>query len=239
MNAHPFRISVIIPALNEAASIGLVIRDIPSNQASEIIVVDNGSTDGTAEIARQAGARVVYEPHHGYGAACLAGIAAADNPDIIAFLDGDYSDFPEELGLLLAPIIHGEADLIIGSRMAGADAKRVLPPQAYWGNRLATFLLLLLYGFRFTDLGPFRAIRSETLKALGMRDRNFGWTIEMQIKAVQHGLRIQEIPVQYRHRIGASKISGTVSGSIKAGWKILYTVFRYYPSGSRQSKART
>ena len=205
MNSLLPRISVIIPALNEAASIGLVIGDIPPGLVSEIIVVDNGSTDGTAEIAREAGARVVHELHRGYGAACLAGIAAADCPDIIAFLDGDYSDYPEELARLAEPVIKNGADLVIGSRMAGSDARRVLPPQAYWGNRLATFLLRLLYGFRFTDLGPFRAIRAQSLKALGMTDRNFGWTIEMQIKAVQQGLRIQEIPVRYRSRIGQSK----------------------------------
>jgi glycosyltransferase involved in cell wall biosynthesis len=230
MNSLRPRISVIIPALNEAASIGRVVQDIPPGLVSEIIVVDNGSTDGTAERAQQAGARVVHELHRGYGAACLAGIAAADNPDIIAFLDGDYSDYPEDLDLLAEPIINGTADFVIGSRMAGADARFVLPPQAYWGNRLATFLLNLLYGFRFTDLGPFRAIRAESLKALGMRDRDFGWTIEMQIKAVRQGLRIQEMPVKYRHRIGSSKISGTLSGSIKAGVKILYTIFRYYLS---------
>ena len=227
MNPPKPRISVIIPALNEAASIGLVIGDIPLDFASEIIVVDNGSTDGTAEISRQAGARVVHELHRGYGAACLAGIAAADNPDIIAFLDGDYSDYPEELALLAEPLIQGTADLVIGSRMAGADVRSVLPPQAYWGNRLATVLLRLLYGCRFTDLGPLRAIRAQSLKALDMCDRNFGWTIEMQIKAVQQNLRIQEIPVSYRHRIGRSKISGTLSGSIKAGCKILYTIGKY------------
>jgi glycosyltransferase involved in cell wall biosynthesis len=221
------RISVIIPALNEAASIGLVIRDIPQGLASEIIVADNGSTDGTAEIARQAGARIVHERHRGYGAACLAGIAAADSPDIIAFLDGDYSDYPEELSLLAEPVIHGEADLVIGSRMAGADGRLVLPAQAYWGNRLATSLMRLLYGCRFTDLGPFRVIRAQALQDMGMRDRNFGWTIEMQIKAVQQGLRIQEIPVRYRRRIGKSKVSGTLSGSIKAGCKILYTIGKY------------
>jgi len=221
------RISVIIPALNEKASIGSVIKDIPRDCATEIIVVDNGSTDGTAEIARQAGARVVDEPHRGYGAACLAGIAAAAAPDIIVFLDGDYSDYPEELRHLVEPIRAGVADLVIGSRMTGPNAKRVLPPQAYWGNRLATFFLRLLYGFRFTDLGPFRAIRADSLKRLAMCDRNFGWTIEMQIKAVQLGLRIREIPVRYRYRIGESKISGTLSGSIRAGLKILYTIARY------------
>jgi glycosyltransferase involved in cell wall biosynthesis len=235
MNSDKPRMSVIIPALNEAASIGLVVRDIPPGLAAEIIVVDNGSTDGTADIARLAGARVVHELNRGYGAACLAGIAAAVHPDIIAFLDGDYSDYPEEIGLLVEPIINGEADLVIGSRMAGANARCVLPPQAYWGNRLATFLLRLLYGFRFTDLGPFRAIRAQSLKALNMCDKNFGWTIEMQIKAVRQGLRIQEMPVRYRNRIGSSKISGTVSGAIGAGLKILYTIFYYYLCGITKS----
>ncbi len=234
MIAHTPRITVIIPALNESASISHVIRDIPQSMVSEIIVVDNGSIDGTADIARQAGARVVYESHRGYGAACLAGIASAEKPDIIVFLDGDYSDYPDELSLLAEPIINDEADLVIGSRMAGANVRRVLLPQAYWGNRLATFLLRLLYGFKFTDLGPFRAIRAQSLKALGMCDRDFGWTIEMQIKAVRQGLRIQEMPVRYRHRIGTSKISGTLTGSIKAGWKILYTIFHYYLSGVRK-----
>lgn len=227
MNTAAPRISVIIPALNEMQSIGFVIGDIPRDLATDIIVVDNGSTDATAEVARQTGARVVAERQRGYGAACLAGIAAAAQPDIIAFLDGDYSDYPEELRQLVAPILAGKADLVIGSRMAGSDARRILPPQAYWGNRLATFLLRLLYGYRFTDLGPFRAIRAESLKALAMCDRNFGWTIEMQIKAVQRGLRIREIPVNYRTRIGASKISGTLTGSIQAGLKILYTIARY------------
>ena len=222
------RISIIIPALNEEASIGLVIRDIPTAPGTEIIVVDNGSTDATAEIARQAGARIVAERHRGYGAACLTGIAAAADPHFIVFLDGDYSDYPEDVPLLMEPLLAGTADLVIGSRMAGADARRVLPPQSYWGNRLATFLLQVLYGFHFTDLGPFRAIRAESLKRLAMADRNFGWTIEMQIKAVQRGLRIREIPVRYRQRIGKSKISGTISGSIRAGWKILYTIVRSY-----------
>jgi glycosyltransferase involved in cell wall biosynthesis len=233
MNDSQHRISVIIPALNEEASIGRVIGDIPRDFATEVIVVDNGSTDATAEIARKAGARVVHEARRGYGAACLTGMAAAADPDILVFLDGDYSDYPGEMGLLVAPIIAGEADFVIGSRMAGSDGRLVLPPQAYWGNRLSTFLLRLLYGYRFTDLGPFRAIRASSLASLAMGDMNFGWTIEMQIKAVRRGLRIREISVRYRQRIGKSKISGTVSGTFRAGWKIMYTIFRLYLTGSR------
>ena len=219
------RISVIIPALNEQDAIGLVIRDIPKDVADEIIVVDNGSTDNTAMVAEKAGARVVREPHRGYGDACLKGIASAHEPDIVVFLDGDYSDYPEEMARIVAPIMQGTADLVIGSRMMGDGGKQVLLPQAYFGNKLATWLIDLLYHHRYTDLGPFRAIRCNALNQLDMRDRNFGWTIEMQIKAIKQGLSIMEVPVRYRTRIGTSKISGTVIGSIKAGAKILYTVF--------------
>jgi len=228
MRAAKPKISVIVPAFNEQQSIGLVIRAIPKHVAGDIIIVDNGSTDATAAVARAEGARVVSEPQRGYGAACLAGIAAAGTPDIIVFLDGDYSDYPEELETLVAPILSNDADFVIGSRMTSPGSRQVLPPQAYWGNRLATWLLYILYRQRFTDLGPFRAIRYCLLQRLDMRDRNFGWTIEMQIKAVRHGLRIREIPVSYRPRIGTSKISGTVSGSLKAGVKILYTIAALY-----------
>jgi glycosyltransferase involved in cell wall biosynthesis len=227
MNIPKPKISVIIPALNEQDSIGLVIRDIPKDVADEIIVVDNGSTDNTVREAQGAGARVVRESQRGYGAACLKGIASAYEPDIIVFLDGDYSDYPGEMGLVVAPIAQGTADLVIGSRISGGDGKSVLPPQAYWGNMLATLLIRMLYGYSFTDLGPFRAIRCSALKQLDMQDRNFGWTIEMQIKAVKQGLSIMEVPVHYRARIGKSKVSGTLSGSINAGAKILYTVFSH------------
>jgi len=220
-------ISVIIPTLNEENAIGLVIRDIPKDVADEVIVVDNGSTDNTAMVAEKAGARVVREPHRGYGAACLKGIASAHEPDIVVFLDGDYSDYPEEMERIVAPIVQGTADLVIGSRIMGAGGKHVLLPQAYFGNKLATWLIDLLYHHRYTDLGPFRAIRCSALKQLDMQDMNFGWTIEMQIKAVKQGLSIMEVPVRYRTRIGTSKISGTVIGSIKAGAKILYTVFSH------------
>jgi glycosyltransferase involved in cell wall biosynthesis len=222
MNTGKERISIIIPALNEQDSIGLVIKDIPKRLVDEIIVVDNGSIDNTAEVAQSAGARVVREIHRGYGAACLKGIESANYPDIIVFLDGDYSDYPEEMEQLIDPIMQGRADLVIGSRILGSGGKKVLLPQAYWGNKLATGLIALLYNYRYTDLGPFRAIRFSALQKLNMRDRNFGWTVEMQIKAVQNGLAILEIPVTYRQRIGKSKITGTVSGTIKAGAKILY-----------------
>jgi len=227
MTETKLKISVIIPAFNEQQSIGMVIRAIPKQLAGEIIVVDNGSTDGTAAVACSEGARVVREPQRGYGAACLAGIAAAGTPDIIVFLDGDYSDYPEEMEMLVAPIISNRADFVIGSRMTNPGSRAVLPPQAYWGNRFATWLLSVQHRHRFTDLGPFRAIRYSSFCSLGMRDRDFGWTIEMQIKAVKHNLRIREIPVSYRARIGASKISGTVWGSVRAGTKILYTLARY------------
>jgi glycosyltransferase involved in cell wall biosynthesis len=221
------KISVVIPALDEEQAIGLVVRDIPRQIVDEVIVVDNGSRDATAGAAQAAGARVVHEPCRGYGAACLKGIASASRPEIIVFLDADYSDYPEDMGKLVAPIIAGAADLVIGSRIAGGNGSQVLPPQAYWGTRLAVGLVRVVYGFRFTDLGPFRAIRFDALRSLDMGDRDFGWTIEMQIKAVKHNLRIKEIPVGYRPRIGASKISGTLWGSVRAGIKIFYTLARH------------
>lgn len=221
-------ICVIIPALNEQDAIGRVIADIPADLVRKVIVVDNGSTDATVQMAQQAGARVVREPRRGYGAACLAGIAAAGAPDIYVFLDGDYSDYPDEMHLLVAPIAEGQADLVIGSRMAGGRGRNVIPAQARFGNRLACFLMRMIYGFCYTDLGPFRAISSGGLHALGMCDTNYGWTIEMQIKAVTQGLSIVEIPVSYRRRIGCSKVSGTVRGSVRAGYKILYTIARLW-----------
>lgn len=227
MNTRKERISVIIPALNEQDSIGLVIMDIPKSLVDEIIVVDNGSIDNTAAVAEHAGARVVKESHRGYGAACLKGTASVSNPDIIVFLDGDYSDYPEEMEQLIKPIMQGKADLVIGSRTLGSSGKKVLLPQAYWGNKLATWLIYLLHKHRYTDLGPFRAIRFSSLQKLNMQDKNFGWTVEMQIKAVRNRLAIMEIPVKYRQRIGTSKITGTVSGTIKAGAKIIYTILSY------------
>ena len=221
------KISVIIPAYNEEQSLPLVLNDLPKDQLHQIIVVDNRSTDRTAEVARKNGATVVHERRRGYGRACLTGMAALDAPDIVVFLDGDYSDYPEEISLLVEPILKGEADFVVGSRMLLAESRQALLPQARYGNQLAVFLIRLFFGHRFTDLGPFRAIRSESLQAIGMHDQDFGWTVEMQIKAVQNGLRIREVPVRYRVRIGVSKITGTLSGTLKAGTKIIYTIFKY------------
>ncbi len=209
-------VDAVIPAWNEADAIALVLDAIPRPLVRRIVVCDNGSTDGTAEIARAHGATVVREPRRGYGAACLRGLAAleADPPDVVLFLDADLSDDPGEAGQILEPILAGRADLVIGSRTLGAREPGALTPQARFGNWLATRLLLALYGARFTDLGPFRAIRFRSLLDLGMRDRDFGWTVEMQIKAARAGLRTAEVPARYRRRIGRSKISGTVSGSV-------------------------
>ncbi len=221
------KISVIIPAYNEEQSLAHVLNDLPKDRLHQVIVVDNRSTDRTAEVARENGATVVHERRRGYGRACLRGMAALEDPDIVVFLDGDYSDYPEEISLLVEPILKGEADFVVGSRMLLAESRQALLPQARYGNQLAVFLIRLFFGHRFTDLGPFRAIRSESLQAIGMHDKDFGWTVEMQIKAVQNGLRIREVPVRYRIRIGVSKITGTLSGTLKAGTKIIYTIFKY------------
>jgi len=221
------KISVILPAYNEEASIGLVLQDLPRETLHEIIVVDNNSTDDTARVALENGAKVVGEKRQGYGSACLKGISELDDPDIVVFLDADYSDYPEEITQLVEPIIAGKMDFVLGSRMVLPQSRNALLPQARYGNQLAVFMIRLFFGWRFTDLGPFRAIRYESLKAISMQDQDFGWTVEMQIKAVKNGLRIQEIPVRYRERVGVSKITGTVSGTFKAGTKIIYTIFKY------------
>ena len=223
----PSRISVIIPAYNEEDSIGLVLDALPQNLIHEIIVVDNNSTDDTARSASEKGARVVAEKRRGYGSACLKGISELDNPDIVVFLDGDFSDYPEEIIQLVAPIESGKKDFVLGSRMLIPESRSALLPQSRYGNQLAALLMRLFFRHKFTDLGPFRAIRYESLKAIAMQDANFGWTVEMQIKAVKKGLRIMEIPVKYRERVGVSKITGTFSGTIKAGAKIIYTIFKY------------
>jgi glycosyltransferase involved in cell wall biosynthesis len=219
-------VDCVIPALNEAPSIGRVLDDLPRPLIRRAVVSDNGSTDGTAAVAREHGALVVSEPERGYGAACLRGLQALerDPPDIVLFLDGDLSDDPSEAGTLVEPIRAGRADLVIGSRTRGVREPGALTPQARFGNWLATRLIRSLYGVRYTDLGPFRAIRWEVLRTLGMRDRAFGWTVEMQVKAARRGIRAEETPVRYRRRIGRSKISGTMSGSVRAGVAILGTI---------------
>ncbi len=230
MNTPPI-VDVIIPAFNEEKSIAKVIGDIPA-LVRHVVVANNNSTDRTAEVATVAGAKVVFEPQKGYGKACLTAMDWIQqqevHPDILVFLDGDYSDYPQELELLIAPILEGKAELVIGSRSLGErEAGSMTFPQVF-GNELATMLMRWMYGAKFSDLGPFRAIHWEKLLELGMVDQNFGWTIEMQIKAHQAGLSYQEVPVQYRKRIGVSKVSGTVKGVIGAGYKIIFTIFKYW-----------
>jgi len=224
-------VKVIIPAFNEENGIGEVIREIPTELVAEIIVVNNASTDNTETIATSAGATVLREPVPGYGRACLKGIEylnqSQPKPDIVVFLDADHSDYPEEISLLLKPILQGNADLVIGSRALGKKEHGSMTPQQIFGNWLATRLLKLFYGVTFTDLGPFRAIRFSKLIELEMQDKTYGWTVEMQLKAAKKGLQCVEVPVRYRKRIGFSKISGTVKGTIMAGYKILATIFKY------------
>lgn len=224
----PRPVTVIIPALDEEASIGQVVRAIPADWVGRVVVVDNGSCDATARVARESGATVIHEPRRGYGRACWAAVEflRGSPPEFVAFLDGDGSDHPEELPSLLAPILEGQADLVIGSRRLGRAEPGSLTLAQRFGNALATGLIHLLSGYRFTDLGPFRALTWDALERLEMRDRGYGWTVEMQLKAVRHGLRCREVPVSYRTRVGRSKISGTVRGAAGAGAKILYTVFR-------------
>lgn len=224
-------IRVIIPAFNEQNAVGNVIRDIPSELVEEIIVVNNGSTDDTEQVAKAAGATVLKEPAKGYGRACLKGmdyVSKLSRPtDIIVFIDADYSDYPEEMEALVKPIIADNFDLVIGSRALGNREKGSMTPQQIFGNWLATNLLALFYQVRFTDLGPFRAIKYQKLLDLEMTDKTYGWTVEMQLKAAKKDLRCTEIPVTYRQRIGFSKVSGTVKGTIMAGYKIIWTIFKY------------
>lgn len=224
-------VKVIIPAFNEQNGVGNVIRDIPKDVVDEIVVVNNASTDETEIVAKQAGATVLKEPVKGYGRACLKGIdyisIQDQKPDVVVFIDADYSDYPEELTSLIKPIIEEDADLVIGSRAMGGREKGSMTPQQVFGNWLATTLLKLFYGVKFTDLGPFRAIKYEKLMALDMQDKTYGWTVEMQLKAAKKGFACTEVPVNYRKRIGFSKISGTVKGTLMAGYKIIWTIFKY------------
>lgn len=235
-------VDVVIPVLDERDSLPRVLAALPRAAVRRVVVVDNGSTDGSGDVARAAGAEVVREPRRGYGSACLAGIAriraAGDPPDVLVFLDGDFSDRPEQLPALVRPILEEGADLVVGSRVLGRREPGALLPQARFGNWLASRLIRALYGLHVTDLGPFRAIRWDALEALEMADRDFGWTAEMQVKAARAGLRYREVPADYRRRVGVSKITGTLSGTVRAGWKILYTVFRFSRGPRPRSRPR-
>lgn len=222
-------IDVVIPALDEEEALPHVLAAIPEGAVRRVVVADNGSRDRTAEVARAAGAEVVREPRRGYGAACLKALAhlRRDPPDVVVFLDGDHSDHPEELPRLLAPIERGEADLVVGSRALGRAERGALTPQQRVGNAIACVALRLVYGARYTDLGPFRAIRWEALERLGMVDLDYGWTVEMQIKAARRRIAHAEVPVSYRRRIGVSKVSGTLRGTLGASRKILWVLARH------------
>ncbi len=232
-------VAIIIPALNEESSLPTVISEIPRAHAPRIIVVDNGSSDGTADAARRAGAEVVSQPRRGYGRACLAGFAHLKStpPDVVVVLDADHSDYPEDLDALLAPILAGAADMVCGSRVELAEAG-ALAPQVRYGNALATCLIRLFHGFGYTDMGPFRAIRWEALERLEMCDPTYGWNAEMQVKALQRGLRVVEVPVRYRRRIGRSKISGTIKGTVLAGSLIIWTIIALKVFPARQERRR-
>lgn len=224
------QVDVIIPAFNEQNSIGSVIRDIPKDIVRDIIVVDNNSSDETSINAQNAGATVLKQPLQGYGNACLKGIEFATNkeqqPDVIVFLDADYSDFPQEMNLLLNTIWKG-ADMVIGNRVKAKREKGSMMPQQVFGNWLACNLMKIMYGYKYEDLGPFRAIKFNKLKEIGMEDKTYGWTVEMQVKALKLKMNVKQVDVSYRKRIGQSKVSGTVKGSILAGYKIITTIFKY------------
>jgi glycosyltransferase involved in cell wall biosynthesis len=231
-------VSVIIPTHNEAQAIERVLADIPSDLMTEVIVVDSNSTDGTPDIAARMGARVVQEPGRGYGRACLTGLATANSPDVVVFLDGDYSDRPSELPFLLAPITEGRADITLGSRLHERRSAAALPWHQVFGNRLAARLIRLLYGLKISDLGPFRAGRAEVLRGLALEETTYGWAVEMILKGALAGFRVVEVPVSYYPRIGKSKISGTLKGTAGAGWFILSLIVRYYFRHRRRAKAR-
>jgi glycosyltransferase involved in cell wall biosynthesis len=221
-------VALIIPALDEEHAIGALLDAVDPTLVRDVIVGDNGSRDATAEVARSHGAQVVRVEERGYGAACAGALAAlADDVDVVLFMDADGSDDPAEIPLVLDGVLSGRADLVIGSRALGIVEPGALTPQQRFGNWLATRMIALLYGHRYTDLGPFRAIRRDLLDRIGMRDRRYGWTVEMQVRALQLGARVAEVPVRYRRRVGKSKISGTVTGVLKAGWWIVYTILKY------------
>jgi len=222
------RVSVIIPTHNEAQAIGRVLAELPSDLVTEVIVVDSNSTDGTSEIARKMGARVIEEPRRGYGRACLTGLAQVTAPDLVVFLDGDYSDRPSELPLLLAPIIAGQADITLGSRLGPKHIPGALPWHSAFGNRLAAALINLMYGLKISDLGPFRAGRADVLRELALEETTYGWAVEMILKGALGGFRIVEVPVSYHPRVGKSKISGTLRGTVGAAWFIFSLIIRYY-----------
>ena len=228
MNPDQVRVSVVIPTHNEAQSIGRVLADLPADLVTEVLVVDSNSTDSTPEIASKMGARVLSEPRRGYGRACLTGLASANNPDIVVFLDGDYSDRPAELPLLLAPIIAGHADITLGSRLGEQSIRGALPWHQTFGNRLAACLIRLLYKLDISDLGPFRAGRADVLRALALEETTYGWAVEMILKGALAGFHVVEVPVSYYPRIGKSKISGTLRGTVGAAWFILSLIVRYY-----------
>ena len=222
------RVSVVIPTHNEVQGIVRVLADLPPHLITEAIVVDSNSTDGTPDVAREMGAHVIEEPRRGYGRACLTGLANAKNPDVVVFLDGDYSDRPAELPIILAPIIEGRADITLGSRFGEKRKSRALPWHQSFGNRLAAALIRLLYGVKVSDLGPFRAGRADVLRALALEEITYGWAVEMIVKGAIAGFRVVEVPVSYYPRIGKSKISGTVKGTIGAAWFILSRIVGYY-----------
>jgi len=233
----PDSVAIVIPALNEERAIAEVIAEIPRDLSPRVVVVDNGSTDATARVAREAGAEVVAQPQRGYGRACLAGFAhlASSPPDIVVVLDADHSDYPEDLDVVLGPLLSGDADMVCGSRVALAEVG-ALPPQVRHGNALATGLIRWLHGFDYTDMGPFRALRWSALQRLEMCDPTYGWNAEMQVKALQRGLRVVEVPVRYRERVGRSKISGTLKGTVMAGSLIVTTIvaLRFFPGWQRR-----
>lgn len=222
------RVSVIIPTHNEAQAIGRVLADLPGDLVTEVIVVDSNSSDGTPDIAANLGARVIKESQRGYGRACLTGLNAASSPDVVIFLDGDYSDRPSELPIVLTPITEGRADISIGSRLKNQHTPGALPWHQIFGNRLAASMIRILYGVEITDLGPFRAARADVLHTLALEETTYGWAVEMILKGALAGYRVIEVPVSYYPRIGKSKIGGTLKGTLGAGWFILSLIVRYY-----------